>query len=268
MKPWYATKEEIPQGLESFYKEEQDGKWVLQVEGMVPEAQLRETKDKLNEFRSNNVSLAQKLKDLEGKKFLSAEEQEEYDTLKKQAQDIEDRDLIDAGKIEELLATRTERMRSDYDNKIEAYKKRAEKAEGTAGTYQKRLANVLVEAEVSKTLSAQGVSPLKGALGDVIARARSTWQVNPDGNLVALNEKGDPVYGNDPAAPLSMHEWTQTVVKEAPYLFMDSKGSGGDGNRSGGDKGGDGIIRISRTDEAAKSKHIEDIASGKAVLVD
>lgn len=267
MKPWYATKEEIPAGLESFYKEV-DGKWVLQVEGMVSADELKSVKDRLNEFRSNNVTLSQQLKELEGKKFLSAEEQEEYDELRKKAQDIEDKNLIDAGKIDELVHSRTERMRADYENKIKAYQKRADKAEVLSKNYQDRLSTVLVEAEVSKTLSGQGVQPVKGALSDVIARARGTWTVNEEGNLIALDAQGNPLYGNDPAQPLTMDEWTGQVAKDAPYLFMENKGSGGEGNKGGGEKGGDGVIRIPRSNEALKSRHIDDIASGKAIVVD
>lgn len=267
MKPWYATKEEIPQGLEQFYKE-QDGKWVLQIEGMVPATELNAMKERLNEFRSNNVSLSQKLKELEGKKFLSQEEQDEYDELKKKSQEIEDKNLIDAGKIDELVHSRTERMRADYDNKLKAYEKRATKSEEAMSNYRNRLATVLVEAEVSKTLSAQGVQPVKGALADVISRARNTWQVNEEGQLVALDAQGNPVYGNDPSAPMTMDEWAGQVAKDAPYLFMESKGTGGDGGKGGGDRGSDGVIRIPRSNERLKSKHIDDIASGKAVIVD
>lgn len=267
MKPWYATKEEIPQGLEQFYKEN-NGRWELEVEGMVPSSELKEMNDRLNEFRSNNISLSQKLKDFEGKKFLSQEEQDEYDELKKKAEEIQDQNLIDAGKIDELVHSRTERMRADYENKIKAFEKRATKAEEVMSTYQGQLANVLVEAEVSKTLSAQGVSPVKGALSDVIARARGVWQVNEEGKLVALDPAGNPMYGQDPSSPLTMDEWSQTVAKEAPYLFMESKGSGGEGSKSGGTKGGDGILRIPRSDQELYNRNIDKIAKGEAVVVE
>lgn len=267
MKAFYSSKEEIPKGLEEFYTEK-DGRWVLSVEGMVPSTELQSVNDRLAEFRSNNITLSQQLKDLEGKKFLTQEEQEEYDHLKATAQEIEDKNLIDAGKIEELLASRTERLRQDYDNQINGFKKQIEKLTTTASTYENRLSGVLVEAEVSKVLSENGYLPVQGALSDVVSRARNTWKLDEKGNLVALDGNGNAVYGQDPQTPLSMAEWAATTVKEAPYLFMESKGTGGDGDRSGGSKGSDGIIRISRSDENAKSQHIAELASGKAVLVD
>jgi hypothetical protein len=268
MKPFYATKEEIPKGLEDFYKEA-DGKWVLQVEGMVPTTELTSATDRLAEFRSNNITLTQELKTFEGKKFLTQEEQEEFDELKKTADEIKDKGLIDAGKIDELVNSRTERLRTDYDNQIKGLQKQVGDLTTTSNNYQDRLAGVLVEAEVGKVLSAGGFQPVQGALSDVVSRARGTWKVNEKGDLVALDGSGNPVYGTDPTVPLTMVEWAATTVKDAPYLFLENKGTGGDGDDGkGGDKGADGIIRIKRTDEAAKSKHIEEIASGKAIVVD
>jgi len=266
MKGWYATKEEIPKGLEAFYKEA-DGKWILQVEGMSPTEELNSANSRLAEFRSNNITMSQQLKEFEGKKFLSQEEQEEFDALKAQAQALEDKDLIDAGKIEELLATRTERLRSDYDNQIKGFEKLVTTLTGERDTYSGRLSGVLVEAEVGKVMSASGYQPVKGALADIVSRAQGMWKVNNEGNLVALDGGGNAVYGSDPKLPLSMAEWAASTVKEAPYLFMENKGTGGDGG-TGGKKGADGIIQISRGDENAKSQHIEDLATGKAVLVD
>lgn len=268
MKPWYATKEEIPAGLESFYKEV-EGKFVLQVEGMVPTTELTSANDRLAEFRSNNITLSQTLKDFEGKKFLTQEEQEEFDELKKTADEIKDKGLIDAGKIDELVNTRTERLRADYDNQIKGLQKQVGDLTTTSNNYQDRLAGVLVEAEVGKVLSAGGFQPVQGALADVVSRARTTWKVDEKGNLVALDGSDNPVYGTDPTVPLTMAEWASTTVKDAPYLFLENKGTGGDGDKGGGpDKGSDGVLRIKRSDEQAKSKHIEDIASGKAIVVD
>lgn len=267
MKAKYATKAEIPSGQESFYVEK-DGAWILDVEGMVASTELDAANARINEFRSNNISLSQKLKDFEGKKFLSQEEQDQFDELKKQAQDLKDKHLIDEGKIDELVETRTSRMKADYDNQIKAFQKQLTAATEAAGNYQNRLSTVLVEAEVGKVLSANGFQPVKGALSDIVSRARGLWKVNEKGDLVALDANGNAVYGNDPKSPLTMDEWASSTVKEAPYLFMESKGTGGDGNKGGGNKGSDGIIRIPASDEALKSKHIEDIATGKAIVVD
>jgi len=267
MKYSYAKKEDIPAGLEAFYKEA-DGIWVCQIEGVVPATQLDDANTRLNEFRSNNISLAAQVKEFEGRRFLTTEEQEEFDTIRAQIQDQKDKGLIDAGKIDELVASRTERLRTDYDNQIKGFQKQVETLTSSGNVWKDKLAGVLVEAEVSKILSESGFQPVQGALSDVVARARQTWQVTEKGELSALDASGNQLYGTDPTQPLSMSEWAASTAKAAPYLFMENSGSGGDGNNSGGSKGGDGTIRISRGDEAMKSRHIEDLATGKAVMVD
>lgn len=265
VKRFYDKKEDIPKGLEEHYVE-RNGRWELNVDGMVPQEDLDAEKRKVDEFRSNNVSLQDKLKDLEGKKYLTTEEQEEYENLKKQDQELKDKDLIDAGKIDEVVAQRTERMKNQYENQITALTTRAEKAEAAEKNYKGRLSSVLVEAEVGRTLSNLGIQPVKGALKDIVARAGGVWQVNEDGELVALDGKGAAIYGSEANKLLTMGEWAATTAKEAPYLFMKSEGSGGDGGK--GQRGDDGQVTISASDKAAFGKNIEDIASGKVQVVE
>ena len=53
LKAVLENKEEIPAGTDAFY-EEQDGKYILKVEGM-------SEKSKLDEFRNSNIELRNKL---------------------------------------------------------------------------------------------------------------------------------------------------------------------------------------------------------------
>lgn len=266
LKAFYDKKEDIPEALVSEYVEK-DGKWVLDAEGMVASEELSTMKTRLDEFRTNNVELAAKLKKFEGKKILSPEEQEEFARLIQQAHDIEDKKLIDAGKIDELLSNRTEKMRDDYENKLTSMQKTLDEATELSSTNAGRLSKVMISSEVSQLLSDQGLNPVKGAMEDIFARAGKVWKVNKEGSLTALNAKGDPMYGKGTEA-LTLVEWGQQLAKDAPYLFVDSKGSDGKGGAKPPVKGDDGILRIPKTNEELKSKHIDDIASGKAIVVD
>jgi len=267
LKASYAKKEEIPKGQESLYVEK-DGTWVLEVEGMVSSSEFAGVKSRLDEFRTNNINLSASLKELEGKKFLTQEEQDEFDRLKEESDNIRDKKLIDAGKIDELLAQRTERMRTDYDNQIAGYKKQVEDLTTLSATHEGRLSKVLVESSLASVLSKSGIQPVQGALEDLVSRARVVWKANEKGDLVALDPAGNPIYGTEASTPITLDEWTAGVVKDAPYLFMDNKGAGGEGGKGGGHKGSDGILRIPRSDENLKSLHIEDIATGKAIVVE
>lgn len=262
----YAKKEEVPEALAALYVEK-DGKWVLEVDGMVPSDDLATMKTRLDDFRSNNITLTEKLKGFDGKKVLSQEEVEEFERLASQEQSIKDKKLIDAGKLDELLASRTEKMRTDFEKQIVSLNESLEKVKGISATHAGRLSKVMVESEVGKILSKSGNRPIQGALDDIFSRAGSTWRTNEEGQLVALDVKGEPVYGGE-GKVLTLDEWLVQTVKDAPYLFEANKGTDGKGGKGSAAKGSDGILRIPRSDEALKGQHLEDIATGKAVIVD
>lgn len=262
----YAKKEDIPEALVALYVEK-EGKWVLEVDGMVAADDLATIKSRLDDFRTNNISLTEKLKAFDGKKVLTQDEVEEFQRLAEQEQSIKDKKLIDAGKLDELLLSRTEKMRTDFEKQLESLNGSLTTAKESASMHAGRLSKVMVESEVGKILSASGNRPIQGALSDIFSRAGSVWKVNEEGKLVALDSKGEPEYGGE-GKVLTLDEWLVQTVKDAPYLFEASKGSGGDGGKGAEHKGSDGILRIPRSDETMKGMHLDDIATGKAVIVD
>lgn len=266
LKASYEKESDIPEALKSEYVLK-DGSWILDAEGMVPASDLTAARTRIDEFRQNNVELNEKLKKFDGKKVLSAEDQQEFDRLIQQQADIDDKKLIDAGKIDELLANRTEQMRTDFEARIESLNNSLTGSKESEGKAVGRLSGVLIRSEVSKLLNDQGIVPVQGAIDDIYTRAQSIWRANDEGVLHAVNGKGDPIYGGE-GKELTLAEWGQSLVKDAPFLFAKNDGTGGDGSGTKLPTGNDGIMRIPRTDEAMKSKHIADIASGKAIVVD
>ena len=266
LRAFYEKESEIPEALKSEYIEK-DGVWRLDADGMVQASEVTALRTRVDEFRQNNVELSEKLKKFDGKKVLSAEDQEEFDRLIQQQADIDDKKLIDAGKIDELLTSRTEKMRSDYDARIDSLTNSLTGAKKNESTAVGRLSKVLIRSEVAQLLSDQGIIPVQGAIDDIYTRAETVWRANEEGVLHAVNSKGEPVYGGE-GKELTLGEWGQTLVKDAPFLFAPNKGAGGAGSGTKLPGSQDGILRISRTDEKMKSKHIADIASGKAIVVD
>ena len=109
MKAKYKNQDDIPSGLEQFYHED-GGEYHLQVDGLVP-------KSTVDEFRNNNIKLNKELQKVQD--TLSNVDLDEYKTLKTERQQIADQELISAGKLDELLAQRTERLRTDYESRFE-----------------------------------------------------------------------------------------------------------------------------------------------------
>ena len=77
------------------------------------------------------------------------------------------------------------------------------------------------------------------ALPDITARARQTFRLV---NGVPQAFEGDvqtPRAGRDGVTPLSVAEWVDQQVSEAPHLFENNAGGGASGHGSGGAAGGE-----------------------------
>ncbi|WP_425267880.1 major capsid protein [Enterobacter hormaechei] len=86
--------------------------------------------------------------------------------------DDEEAKLIAAGKIDEVLDKRTERMRADVDKQIKAANERAEKAEAFSNKFRDRVLGDAIRAAASKA------GALPEASDDLILRAKGTFQLS------------------------------------------------------------------------------------------
>src|SRR4051812_26871123 len=93
----------VPEALHGMYAAQDGGGFVLQVEGMVPSA-------KLAEFRDNNTTLRRQVEDLT-KKF-DGIDPDKFRELSDKAAKERDKKLIDAGKVDELVAERVAAMKA------------------------------------------------------------------------------------------------------------------------------------------------------------
>jgi len=72
------------------------------------------------------------------------------------------------------------------------------------------------------------------AIPDITARARSVFRL-VNGVPTAFEGDGQTVrLGKDGVAPMTLDEWVDAQVSEAPHLFESNAGSGAAGNGSGG----------------------------------
>ncbi|HGG8933646.1 TPA: hypothetical protein ACJJ3G_004378, partial [Enterobacter hormaechei subsp. xiangfangensis] len=98
--------------------------------------------------------------------------------------DDEEAKLIAAGKIDEVLDKRTERMRADVDKQIKAANERAEKAEAFSNKFRDRVLGDAIRAAASKA------GALPEASDDLILRAKGTFQLNDEGEAIAVDANG------------------------------------------------------------------------------
>ncbi|MBK0078692.1 hypothetical protein IAE49_04015 [Kosakonia sp. S58] len=142
--------------------------------------------------------------------------------------DDEEAKLIAAGKIDEVLDKRTERLRADVDKQIKAANERADKAEAFSGKFRDRVLGDAIRSAASKA------GALAEASDDLILRAKGTFQLNDEGEAVAVDANGDVLFGKDGKTPLSPLEWAESLKETAPHLFPRAEGTGAGGHKPGG----------------------------------
>lgn len=256
---------EVPEALREHYTQVGD-EYVL-------DADDKDYKSKIGEFRDNNIDLKRKLEDAakteqelsklrEAVKQFDGVDPEKARAAMEKMQQIEEQKLIEAGQIDQLLAQRTEAMRRDYDGKIDAMTKALEDAKASSTSYQSKLEEVVIDNALQMAVSEAGVVR-KGAMRDVISRGRDVWRLSEDGNPQPLNKEGKVMYGKDADRPMTMTEWAQGLLKDAPYLFEGTAGGGAGGSSNESVPEGS----ISRSDSDAINQNIEAIAAGKVNLV-
>lgn len=203
--------EGVDQAHQALYAKNDQGKFVLDVEGAVPAARL-------NEFRDNNIELKRQLEAFKG--IEPAKYKEALEKLSK----IDQKALLDAGQVDQVVNERVASMKQEYETQIGTLSKQATEA-------QQRLAGLLIDSAVKSAALAAGVA--QTAVDDVVLRAKTFFQVQ-DGEVVALNDKGHVIYGKDGEKPMTIGEWVTNLKAQAPHLFAKMNGGGAGGSGQGG----------------------------------
>jgi len=244
--------EEVAEPFRELYEKTDDG-YTLKVDD--PSG----GKAKLAEFRSTNIKLMQQLKELQelARQFegIDPKRAREAESLLNRINDEEEKQLIAQGKLDDVIARRTTKMRSDFEakqNRLAADLKKAQEAEASLRTRHDQL---VIDQTISGAVTKRA-SPRPGAMLDILARARSAFQVDEQGKLVP--REGSNAFGKD-GQPISLEEWTESLVSDASYLFDPAAGSGASGGRRG-DAAGRG--RVSASDPVAFGRNLEGIAKG------
>jgi hypothetical protein len=256
--------DEVPEQFRELYAQEGDT-FVLAVDDT-------DYRSRLNEFRNNNIELANKLKGYEGSdaelqqlreqmaRFENVDPDKAKEALDK-LQQIEEKQLIDAGKMDEVLAQRTERMRQDYEGRIDALSKDRDTYKGQAETFQGRLTDHIIDNSLQMAVT-EVAAARKGAMRDILSRGREVWKLDEQGNPVPHGGDGKVLYGKDGQSPLTMTEWAQGLVQETPYLFEGSAGGGG----GGGDHKPGSERTVNSMDQDSINSNIEGIAAGTVTV--
>jgi hypothetical protein len=220
----FKTKEEIPADHLTLYAE-REGAWVLDVDGAVD-------KSKLDEFRTTNVTLLKERDDL--KKRFEGIDPDEVRKLADEKRRLEEAQQLKAGEVEKVVEARVKALKSDYDKQLST-------ATSERDTLNARLVAIQIDQGVIGAASKRGLRAT--AMPDITSRARGVFRL-VNGVPTAFEADGQTVrVGKDGVSPMTLEEWVDTQVSEAPHLFESNAGGGAAGNGSGGVGGGKAPVK-------------------------
>lgn len=214
--------EDVAEAIRNLYKPDGD-EFVLDVDGVVP-------KERVDEFRNNNIQLQQaldKLKDVDPVKY---KELIELDTAVKEGK------LIKEGKLEEVVNLRVGAMKKEFETQNALLTEQLKKSNGTLGV-------VLIDNAVKTVAIKAGAAPT--AVDDMVLRARGTYVVE-NGIPTPKNEKGEIIFGKDGKTPMPMEEWVTGLKEVAPHLFLGASGGGAGGGGTPGTKATAGMSPVDK----------------------
>lgn len=174
-------------------------------------------------------------------------------SMMKQFADSEEAGLLAAGKLDEVVSKRTERMQADFTKKLQGSESQIAALNAKAA----KLASGKVSGALTSAASKAGALP--EAMEDIVLRGQGQgWTINDDGDVVALRD-GEIVLGRDGKTPLSPQEWTDTLRETAPHLWPKAQGSGAQGSGSSNNAGKKTITReqfdaLSQGERMARAK--------------
>ncbi len=206
------TRDEIPAELASLYVE-RDGGFVLDAEGVVE-------KSKLEEFRATNVAILKERDDLR-KRF----EGIDPDTVRQLADDkrkLEEAAQIKAGEVDKVLATR---LKAELD-KVHA------PVVAERDALHGRLTAIQIDQAVVTEGTKRGLRAT--AIPDITARARMTFKLVNGVPQAWAADNQTARLGKDGVTPMTLAEWVDALVSDAPHLFEANAGGGAAGSGAGG----------------------------------
>jgi hypothetical protein len=205
----YTNKQDIPAEQQPFYVE-RDGAWLLDADGVVSQS-------KLDEFRQHNLALTNQLKRFEGI---------DPDAVRQLAEDkrkLEEAQQLKAGEVDKVIEARLKAARAEWDKQFSA-------VTGERDALNGRLTAIQIDQAVVTEATKRGLRPT--AMPDITARARQTFKLvngvpqafEGDGQTARLGKDG----------PMTLAEWVDALVSDAPHLFEANAGGGAAGSGSGG----------------------------------
>ena len=214
----FKSREEIPAEHAALYVE-REGAFVLDAEGATDKA-------KADEMRNHNVELRKQLEDLNAR--FAGVDPDEFRKLADEKRKLEEQTQIKAGELDKVVENRIKTLKADLEKQLGA-------VTGERDALTSRLTAIQIDQGVLTAATKRGLRPT--AIPDITARARVVFKL-VNGAPRAFENDGSTVrYGKDGVTPMTLEEWVDAQVADAPHLFESNAGGGAASTGAGGAAG-------------------------------
>ena len=264
VKTKYASQTEIPETLRHLYKPV-GSDWVLDLEGEeAPPAPPPADKGRVDQFRKHNLELQKQLAEAQAaleaaKEAYGGTDPEAVKTILAKVNDQNEQELIRQGRLDELVARRTQSMQGNYQKQLEAAAKKAAEAEKAAQATREKYAQTYLAEQTRRAIESKKLRVVPTALDDILRRGRETFKLADD---LQSFEPASQDYGPD-GKPPTIETWIDSLTQQAPHFF---EGGGGAGTAPNTGKGGG--PKVFRRSEISDKDYPAVLASGAKVVMD
>lgn len=214
----YSKREEIPAEQAGLYVE-REGAFYLDAEGATD-------KVKADEMRNHNIELRKQLEQLNAR--FEGIDPEEVRKLAAEKQRLEEERQLKAGEVDKVVENRVKGLKADWDKQVATLTNERD-------TLTSRLTAIQIDQGVITAATKRGLRPT--AIPDITSRARLVFKL-VNGAPRAFENDGTTVrYGRDGVTPMTLEEWVDAQVADAPHLFESNAGGGAASNGAGGAAG-------------------------------
>ena len=214
----YPTKQEIPAEQAALYVE-REGAFYLDVEGVTD-------KVKADELRTHNIELRKQIEERDAR--FNGIDPDQVRQLAAEKERLEEEQRLKDGKFQEVMESRLKTAKTEWEKQLTAVTTERD-------TLTTRLTAIQIDQGVITAATKRGLRPT--AIPDITARARTVFKL-VNGVPQAFEADGKTVrYGKDGITPMTLEEWVDAQVTDAPHLFESNAGGGAASNGAGGAAG-------------------------------
>lgn len=246
--------EEVDEAVQGLYARQGDGTFALAVDGTIPGYVQ---KVRVDEFRDANIKLTEQTKKAaDALSKFDGVDVDKYRVWEKTESDLERKNLIEAGQVEELIATELSKVSGPL-------KKQIKDLESGIKDRDEMLSRKALDEEILK--AANAANARSGAEEFLVSKAKEVGWTTLDGKAVQLDGGGTPIFSDvNPGRPKSIPEWVEEQTLLFSWAFASSSGGGATGSATTAPNGLGGLLN--REDKKGFQNSLEDIASGKMKL--